>query len=284
MHSDHSPFRRAFATVCAPLLLLSCTQREEQPVANEPVAAETAKTEPPVPAPQALLDREGLIRAALSAATAAALGQDDTDAQSQLKGRRFELRMRFGCPAVDAEVSDEKAASDRKAAAGPKAGSDPKEGSGWTYDEEKGVLRARVQADLDADKTEASELFGGEYEGAVGFTIPHPWMLSAGCPDPRFAMGGPAISVVQLFTESDSRVQRPEPSHEVVTPLKPEEMPSQGLSLVISGRLESLSNGRAIHCSATTGAPSCIISTLIDRVAIEDPARGRVVLGEWGAS
>jgi hypothetical protein len=108
-------------------------------------------------------------------------------------------------------------------------------------------------------------------------------MLTAGCPDPKFAMQGPDISVVQLFTDSDSRVQRPEPFHETVTPVKPEEVPSEGLSLVVSGRLEPLADGRAVRCSATVGTPVCIISTLIDRVAIEDPARA-VVLGEWGAS
>jgi hypothetical protein len=261
MHSDHSPLRRAVLTACAPLLLLGCTETERKPIPNESAAtAEVVEAEPPQVAPKAPLDRQGLIHAALSAATAAALGQDDTEAQAELKGRRFELRMRFGCP-----------------------GSDPKAASGWTYDEAKGVLRARVQADLDADWLQESKLPTGKYEGAVGFTIPHPWMLKAGCPDPEFAMPGPAISVVQLFTEEDSRVQRPEPSHEVVSPLKPEEVPAQGLALVISGRLETFTDGRAVHCTATSGAPACIISTLIDRVAIEDPARASV-LGEWGAS
>jgi hypothetical protein len=258
MHSDHSPLRRAVLMVCAPLSLLGCRETEQKPVANEPAPVEVVEPEPLEVAPQSPLDREGLIRAALAAATAAALGQDDTEAQAELKGRRFELRMRFGCP-----------------------GSDPKAASGWTYDERKGVLRARVQADFDAERLRASQVPRGDYEGAVGFTIPHPWMLAAGCPDPKFAMQGLAISVVQLFTETDSRVQRPESSHEAVTPLNPEEIPSQGLSLVISGRLEALADGRAVHCSATNGPPACIISTLIDRVAIEDPARS-VVLGEWG--
>jgi hypothetical protein len=260
MHRDHSPLRQLFALACVPLLLLGCTEREEQPAVNEPVAAPAHEPEAPAALPQAPLDREELIRAALMAATAAALGQDDAEAQSQLKGRRFELSMRFGCP-----------------------GSDAKAARGWTYDQAEGVLRARVQADVDAGKLQASGLPGGEYEGAVGFTIPHPWMLTAGCPNPKFAMGGPAISVVQLFTESDSRVQRPELSHEAVTPMKTEDVPVQGLSLVISGRLEPLADGRAVHCSATSGAPACIVSTLIDRVAIRDPAREGVVLGEWGA-
>ena len=267
MHSDHSPLPHALAMVFVPLLLLGCNDSQQKPVANEPVAAEVVKPETPVVAPQAPLNREGLIRAALSAATAAALGQEDIDGQAQLKGRRFELRMRFGCAATEVQAANA-----------------AKAGSGWTYDEAKGVLRTRVQADLDAERLRESALIGEEYEGAVGFTIPHPWMLSAGCPDPKFAMQGPAISVVQLFTESDSRVQRPQPSHETVTPLKPQEVPAQGLSLVISGRLKALPDGRAIHCSAAAGQPACIISTLIDRVAIEDPARNGVVLGEWGAS
>lgn len=297
MHSALSPFRHLAAMALAPLLLLGCNNTAEEPVSNEPATAEVAKPEPPVVAPQPPLDREGLIQAALGAATAAALGQEDAAAQSELKGRRFELRMRFGCPVVETAAAlnakapgdikpktKEKPAGSRMVAGERKPDSNPKAVSGWTYDEAKGVLRARLEADLDAEKLRESGLIGDDYEGAVGFTIPHPWMLSAGCPDSKFDMGGPAISLVQLFTKTDSRVQRPEPSHEVVVPMKPEELPSQGLSLVISGRLESLPGGGAIRCSAAGNRPSCIISTLIDRIAIEDPARDRIVLGEWGAS
>ena len=55
------------------------------------------------------------------------------------------------------------------------------------------------------------------------------------------------------------------------------------LTLVLSGRLKPLADGRAIRCVATDGPPACTISTVIDQVAIEDPSRD-VTLAKFGAS
>ena len=106
-----------------------------------------------------------------------------------------------------------------------------------------------------------------------------------GCPDPRFiAMAdGPAIAITQLFTASDSRVERPEASYEAVAQVFAEELPTKGLNLIVSGRLKSVGDGRAIHCAASDGPPACMISSVIDRVAIEDPVR-KVTLAEFGNS
>lgn len=263
MHSVQFPCRQLLGALAAPLLAFGCSPPDnEQSKQGSPATNQALRTAEPLPKPEAPLDREGLILAVLRAATAAALGQNDAKAQSVLKGRRFEVRIRFGC-----------------------SGDDPKAPSGWTFDAAKSVLRTRVRADVDSNAPPASDLLQGEYEGAVGFTLRRPWMLTDGCPDPKFApmADGPAMTVMQLFTSSDSRVQRPESSYEAVAQVKEDQLPTQGLNLVLSGRLEPFADERAIRCAATDGAPACIVSSVIDRVSIEDPVRGDV-LGEWGSN
>ena len=247
----------------ASLLAFGCTPPDnEQPPQRSPAADKVASKPEPLPVPETPLNREGMILAALRAATAAALGEDDSVAQADLKGRRFEVRIRFGC-----------------------SGSDDQASSGWTHDAAKGVLRARVRADVNSDGLKASDSGDGGFEGAVGFTLRRPWMLTDGCPDPRFAAmaEGPAIAITQLFTASDSRVQRPEESYEAVAQVTAAQLPTRGLNLILSGRLKPLADGRAIRCAASDGPPACVISTVIDRVGIEDPVRN-VTLAEFGGS
>jgi hypothetical protein len=263
MHRAHLPFPSLLIAVAASLLAPGCTPPDnERSAERSPAADQPARVPTPLPIPEAPLDRRGLIIAALSAATAAALKEDDSVAQAELKGKRFQIRIRFGCSADDIKT-----------------------GSGWTHDAAKGVLRARVRSDLDGKLLKAGGLADGTYEGAVGFTLRRPWMLADGCPEPGFvAMSeGPTIAIAQLFTSSDSRVQRPENSYEAVSPIVVDQLPAQGLSLVVSGRLKPLPDERAIRCAAVDGPPVCIISSVIDRVAIEDPVR-KVTLAEWGGS
>ena len=257
------PVARIAVALVAPLLSFGCDRPDNEPArrsAPAPAVAPAAK-KTFLPAPEPILTREGMIIAALRAATAASLGIDDSKNQSELKGRRFEVRIRFGCAGEEST------------------------GGKWSYDEKEGVLRTRAQADLAADKLKQSDLIDGAQEGAVGFTLRRPWMLVDGCPNPAFApmADGPAIAIAQIFTDSDSRVQRPPDSYEAVAKLDPDQLPRDGLNLVVAGRLEALADGRPIHCAGADGPPACIISTKIDRVAIEDPLR-KVELAEWTAS
>jgi hypothetical protein len=96
------------------------------------------------------------------------------------------------------------------------------------------------------------------------------------------ATAQPGIVIAQLFTEGDSRVQRPQREYRLTRPINPNQQPSDGLDLVLSGRLAELADGRPIHCAAKDGAPACLVSARIDRVAIENPASGEL-LGEWGS-
>ena len=249
--------RLAFAAL---FLLASCSRSTPQENAARP-AANTAsiRSEPEVVADNEL-DREDIILAALEATTAAALGKDDHVSQDQLKGRKFEVRLRFGCPGMNNMARS------------------------LAYDDKAQVLRAKVRSDLAEQPLPISDVLYRKYEGAVGFVLGQPWLLSAGCPKSDFAKmasGQPTIALAQLFTADESRAQRPGGEYELTKPMKPEEANKEGLDLVLSGRLTELADGRSIHCGARDGAPVCVVAGKIDRVAFARPGSDKP-LGEWG--
>ena len=238
------------------LLVASCSPPAERQVREAP-------PKPSRPQPTVLfeqeLDREDIILRALHAITSAALGQDDRTAQAQLKGRKFAVRMRFGCPGLTNPARS------------------------LNYDGKEQVLRVSVQSDLTDQPLPASDLIRQKYEGAVGFILGQPWLLTAGCPSPAFvgmSGGQPTIILAQLFTAEESRAQRPGANYQLTKAVKPEQAPRHGLDLVVSGRLAELADGRPIHCAAADGAPACIVAAKIDRVAVVDPDSDEAI-GEW---
>jgi hypothetical protein len=239
---------------------VGCSGQRDKPAQTSVAKKPTAAAAEPKAVTENVLDREAVILAALRAATAAALGNDDRAAQEVLKGRKFEIRLRFACPGV----------------------TDPSRTA--AYDTKEQVLRATVRSDLTTEALPASDLLRHDYEGGIGFTFGKPWLLAAGCPSPAFAAmasAEPTIILAQLFTAEESRAQRPVATYQLTKALKPENAPQQGLDLVLSGRFAELADGRPIHCAANDGPPACIVSGKIARVAIENPQDGET-LGEWG--
>jgi hypothetical protein len=255
VHRRLAPILAALAV----LLTAGCRQAAEPSRNAAPMPAEP-KVDGSIPLPQPKLDREQAIFAALRAFTAAALSQQDREAQEALRGREFEIRLRFGCPGAAADPA-----------------------RNWTYDPKQQVLRARIETDLAREGVPASDLLLKGYEGVAGFVIEKPLLLSPGCPAPQsvpVSASGPTIAVAQLFSSDDSRVQRPEHSYEITRKIDDSAQPTQGLDLVLRGRLSQMSDGRVIHCAVTAGPPACIVSAKFDRVAIENPVDGSV-LGDW---
>lgn len=249
----------SMSAILAIFAVSACGRKESEPESDS-VATEESNSSAAIVLPESKLDREELVLAALRALSATALGHDDAKAQEGLKGREFELRMRFGCPGVPASPA-----------------------RGWTYDEKDNVLRAHINADLSAEEVPASDLLLKGYEGVAGFTVDRPLLLTSGCPVAQFAAMPPVepvIAVAQLFTSEDSRIQRPERSYEITKKVDAIARLTAGLDLVLSGRLAELSDGRTIHCAAADGPPTCLIAVKFDRVAIENPTDGSV-LGEW---
>lgn len=257
------------------MALTSCGR--EQP-SEEPAAANAIVEAPrPTPVVEPPLDRERLLLAAIRAASAFAAGNKDSEAQRTLDGKRFELRVRFGC------------------------GDGEDEARGWRFDEKNRTLRLRVRQDISEDDIVAASIAGGQFESIEGLWLRRPWLLAATCPAtqapaaveepnadaavlPEPVVAAPRVGVAIFSTAADSRTtRRQKRPYEATKVLGEAEGPSgQGYDFVMAGRLRALPDARVIACSSESAdlPPTCIISVHIDRVWIERPDT-REQIAEW---
>ena len=252
-----SSFFAAFALSLA--LLAACRPAPRDDSANEAATAPPAPKPVEIPVPQPSLDREALLIAALRAASATALGADDSALQADLRGRQFEFRWRFACPgsAKDAPMRAEYRARDK-------------------------TLRVTVEPTLDSDSPLLKPLLTQGFEAASGFVVDQPWLLDAACAPAAEADG--SLAIVELFHADGSRAARPPEAYRLTERIEGAGVPEGGLDFVLSGRMEPLPDGKAISClpSEEGGRPQCLISVKVDRAAVEDPA-AKDTLAEWGA-
>ena len=280
-----------FAAAAA--LLGACTDQSGE--SNDATAngAANAVTLPTLPVVAAPLDRAALLGAVTQAASAAAGGVDDGQAQRELDGRQFELRLRFGCSGPT-ELADEKALS-------------------WRFDEAKRTVRLRAAPDISLKEALPAEIAADAFEAIEGFWVPRPWLLQSGCPvvpkasaetapkdgapepiapeTPSAAGEDPAsalhlVGIAQFFSDTDSRtVRRGGRPYQATKALAEGQAPSaQGYDLVLSGRLKRLPGGRVIACRVEQAdrPPQCLVSADFDRVWIERPD-SRETIAEWNA-
>lgn len=268
------------------------------PSDNENALGETfneVSQSPSLPVAEPPMDRGTLLQAVARAASATALGQDDANAQRRLDGRRFEVRIRFGC-ATGVQ---------------PPAGDGPFK---VRFDEEDRTLRVRAAPDLTHKDPAVAPLASQPIEAVEGFWMRRPWLLADGCPVvsssqrttegehatdlppllERGAFGEIAqpsghslrVGIAQFFTEADSRTgRREERAYEATKVLAEGEQPSsEGYNLVLSGRLRRLPGGRVISCRVASAAapPECVVSAEFDRVRIENPGTQNI-FAEWGS-
>ena len=272
---------------CGPTSDDAATQNE---TVTKPRISSLPVLEPP-------LDRAGMILAMARSASATALGEEDRAAQRQLDGKRFEVRVRFGCPAGGARPEEERSGT-------------------VSFDEDTRTLRLSVAPNVASDDPWIETLGGEGVEAVEGFWLRRPWLLSAGCPSlpdpptepaeptelqprddqarrradpeadaPPAAVATPRVGIAQFFTESDPRgARRDKRAYDVTKTLDATATPSaQGYDLVLSGRLRKLPDGRVISCRmrAADLPPDCVTAAEFSRVWIEEPAT-REVLAQWG--
>jgi hypothetical protein len=264
-----------------------------QPAGDEAVEKNEAKPVlplPPLPVAEAPMDRAAILLAVARAASAAALGQSDDRHQRDLDGKRFEVRLRFGCnPAARTKEDGGR--------------------FGVSFNEKDRTLRLRASPDLGIEDEPVAALAAKGVEAVEGFWIERPWLLTDGCPatpQPQpppqpgaeaskaekpeaaapFQPPGPRIGVAQFFTKTDPRTgRRDHRPYEATSTLGAGERPSaEGYNLVLSGRLRAQPLGRVISCHATgvDAPPKCIVSADFDRVWIENP-RSKEILANWGS-
>ena len=271
------PSRSPSSALLAALLLtptLGACERESAKVSNNATAPATPeepalKLPEAVPTPAPELDRAALLAAVARAASAHASGRQNREEQAELAGRRFTLKMRFGC--------------------GGPAGRPDAASMGWTYDEAEQRLTVRAKPDIAADAVATGP--ESPIEAVEGFWIPQPWLLTDACPVQGAAEDGaappaPSVGIAQFFTAEHSRVQRrSDRSYEIVRRADPAiAPPSGGFNLVIEGRLAAWPDGEVIRCrgSGRAARPVCIVSAEFDRVAFENPETGLTV-AQWNA-
>ena len=255
---------------------LPACERKSEPEPGNSTAPAKEKDAPlklpaAIPTPSPELDRAALLTAVARAASAYAAGQDDREAQAELAGRGFTLKIRFGCGGAEANAQ---------------LGA-----MGWQYDEEEQRLTIRARPDIDAEAAALKGLPEGAIEAVEGFWVPQPWLLSDACPAQPAAPGAaaappPSVGIAHYFTAEDSRVQRrADRSYEIVRRADPAILPpAGGFNLVLEGRLEAWPQGGVIRCSGAGAAarPVCVVSAEFDRVAFENPETGQTV-AQWSA-
>jgi hypothetical protein len=272
----------AIAVAAAIPLVAGC----RQPAGNDAVEKNAPKPVlpiPPLPVAEPPMDRAAILMAVARAASAAALGEDDSRRQRGLDGKTFEIRLRFGCTPNEQEPESESRFN-------------------VSFDEKNRTLRLRASPDLDIEDEPIAGLASEAVEAVEGFWIERPWLLADGCPAaPQPKTGSetepeervipapspsPRIGVAQFFTKTDPRTgRRDHRAYEATKSLAEDEQPStEGYNLVLSGRLRAQPLGRAISCRTvrTDAPPQCIVSADFDRVWIEKPG-SKDILASWGS-
>jgi hypothetical protein len=163
--------RPGFTLAVLSLLLAACRSEAD---GDRSAANATASVDNRVqlPEPEPLLDRSALIAAADEAASAFAVGSDDTTAQKTLVGRRFAFRMAFGCPGLP--LHDAVAPAMRVSV----------RDDGNSYE-------VRAGFPIDAAAAGVARSDPDAIESVEGFWVQRPWLRTDQCPKPLASAAPP---------------------------------------------------------------------------------------------
>lgn len=254
---------------------------------NRPQSAPEAPAAPP---PQTLaLDRAEIIAALTRAASTFAAGDVPQEA---LSGRRFVVRLPFGC-------QDTTEAPDHPGVAS------------WSRTTDGKDIELRLDT---ADWLAAPPINGADlaaaWADADGAWITRPWLSLDTCPPPL-----PDIATAPLAASEEETPLEPSPSpappsaEQTVgllfyTPLdgsrigrregqpyvhlirgeadQPAQPPVRGWRILVEGRVGVFPDGRSIRCRAPARnvRPTCVAAVQVDKLAFEDGSTGRQ-LAEW---
>lgn len=246
--------------------VVGCSPKPKQAPAPPPPATDQVLT---IPVPPPVADRAEILTAVGQAASAFTAGLAQPKAVVDLAGRRFSLRLPFGC-------------------LGPQTTGAAR----YEYDTGKNSLKLTARAETWTKVEAIRDLVGTPQTEAIeGFWIPRPWILADACPamrpqpvpvgapPPAAAPLAPTVGVVSTFEAGDSRLQqRGTRPYEVVR--KAEAPPSESFRLTLEGRIVDDAGGPVVCRSDDPDRPPlCLVRVELDRVAIEGAAGE--VFGEW---
>lgn len=264
----------ALVGIIAGALALRPEPPPKAPEPAAPVQPQPVQTAP-TPLPPPALTRADLVRLANAAAlqagdeTAGGVG-DGRD----LVGRRFTLRLPFGCD-----------------------GAQPRGAAGQTsalYDPQAQTVRLNAQPSDWSSLPIVHALADKTVEAVEGFWIPRPWLSSESCsppPDQTAAPPAPTpptsetLGLAEFFGGGESRVlRRGGRAYEHVRRLTAADTPllSHSYVLILEGRLRAFPDGRPVRCwsESPDHRPVCIYSVQFERVAFQD-AVDNSTLAEW---
>lgn len=255
--------------------LLGRSTSERPPAAVAPPVALPVPKPAPEPVGSGVLGRADLIALVAAAADAAAAGRDPGPEIAQADGRRFELRLPFGC-------------------SGP-AGEDGAGAMGWRYDSKAQALRIQVDPNIwTAQDWWPADAASG-IEAIEGFWVERSWTSSEACPEggertaaagsEPVTLPGQTLALGQIFlAESGRGGRRDGKPYETVVPVAEDQLDtSRGFRLRISGRVARAGNVGLVRCRQPAGPeqrPICLVSVVMDEVAVENSASD-AVLATW---
>ena len=254
--------------------LLGRSTTEPAQVVVAPPAATPVPKPVPEPASSGVLGRAELIALAAAAADDAAAGRTPDPEVAEAAGRRFELRLPFGC--------------------GGPAGEESNAAMRWRYDAEDQALRIQI----DPVTWTAQDWWAGDAAADVetieGFWITRPWTSSESCPTggrpaapgvEPVTLPGQTLALGQIFSSGGARGGRRngEPYETTVRVPEGELNASDGFRLRVTGRIARAGGTGPVRCHQPAGAeqrPICLVSVVMDEVAIENPISGKI-LATW---
>lgn len=224
---------------------------------------------PPIlPPPVAPLGRAELLAAVRRAADAAASGGTLPEANKELVGRSFEIRLPFGC------------AGNGSIGAWAEAG----------HDAQRGVLRISARPPLSGDHPLLREVATGQpFDRAEGYWVERPWTNSEACPPGSGGTGAgqaavrPTLAIAQFFAPDAPRtLQRGGRPYTATQKFDAHQGTQDGYHLALAGRTAAFPDGQPIRCHVDDAAvpPACVINANFTRIAFER-ASDRTVLAEW---
>ncbi|CAN5842947.1 hypothetical protein BH11PSE1_BH11PSE1_06310 [soil metagenome] len=196
------------------------------------------------------------------------------DAKDPLAGRKFAIRMPFGCQ-------------------GPQRAPNSAQVF-YEFDSMKRTARLVAQPSTWTSLPQFQPAVArGALEAVEGFWVLHPWSNAETCPPPRQTplpasptpTAAPTLGLARLFEPSDSRVGRraDRPYETILKPTAEGDMPLwEGYRLVLEGRFATYPDGRVAHCwsESPDHRPVCLFAVQLDRVAFES-GRDAQLLAEW---
>lgn len=239
------------------------------PAKQPPPAGSVASTPISIAETPSVLTRADLLGVAQTARDGMSAGATTVDLRAY-DGRRFELRLPFGCRGP----SDEETEALR-----------------WRYDKASETLRISVTPQVWPRETWLPQDAQTAVERIEGFWISWPWTSRETCLPTAGEPSGSPIETLGLatFVSSDaSRTgRRPGEAFEVVKKIKPDEINAgMGFRLRVTGRLASVPWAGPVACKALDGAdqwPTCLIAVSLDEIAVESGSTG-TTLATWAVS